>query len=307
VQAVTAGWSGSEAPRAAMRGLSPSFGHQSTGHGTTGETMMASHVAKLALGGHSFIQELGNDPKASHEEQCSIVAACIDSGIVTFDTTHHMERTALGSILEELGRRDEAEIMAWNFFEEPGREHELTPYRPYQPDSIDIMLRELRTDRIDIVVIHSQDDIARFHHELELAKRWIGQGKARTAAIGMSRVKDVQALPSGHPVTHVLEPYSAFSRGALAMFELAREHGLVTMALSPFVRGWKLDAIGGDTSEVAGIALRWVTSQPVIDTVVVSMRRSAWVHTNLASASKGALTPEEEIRLDGWLAQIAQK
>ncbi len=32
-----------------------------------------NYKSKLGLGGHSFIEALGNDPVASFEEQCSIV------------------------------------------------------------------------------------------------------------------------------------------------------------------------------------------------------------------------------------------
>ena len=46
--------------------------------------------------------------------------------------------------------------------------------------------------------------------------------------------------------------------------------------MSPFIRGWKLDAIGGDTPEVAAILLRWMVTQPVVDRVIVSMRKPAW-------------------------------
>jgi len=43
---------------------------------------------KLGLGGHSYIAQLGNDPPASFEEQCALVAACLDGGIHVLDTTY---------------------------------------------------------------------------------------------------------------------------------------------------------------------------------------------------------------------------
>ena len=80
----------------------------------------------MGLGGHSFIQELGNDPEASFEEQCAIVAAILDSGIYWIATTYYRERVALGNVLQHLrGRRKEARITAWNFFREPGKERQL--------------------------------------------------------------------------------------------------------------------------------------------------------------------------------------
>ena len=48
----------------------------------------------LILGGHSFIQQLGNDPQPSEATQLAIVAACLDQGITWFDTTYQPERLA---------------------------------------------------------------------------------------------------------------------------------------------------------------------------------------------------------------------
>ncbi len=76
------------------------------------------------------------------------------------------------------------------------------------------------------------------------------------------------------------------------------------IALSPFVRGWKLDEIGEDPTEVSGILLRWVASQNLDDQVIVSMRQSRWVQTNLDAVARGPLTEEEQVRLEGWLARV---
>ena len=77
---------------------------------------------KLILGGHSFIAQLGSDPAPDEKTQDAIVAACLDSGITTFDTTYLPERIALGKALQRLGRRSEAQLIAWNFFTDFGPE-----------------------------------------------------------------------------------------------------------------------------------------------------------------------------------------
>ncbi len=41
-------------------------------------------------------------------------------------------------------------------------------------------------------------------------------------------------------MTQVLAPYNAFHRGAADTFAAARDMGLGTIAMSPFVRGWRL-------------------------------------------------------------------
>ena len=115
-------------------------------------------------------------------------------------------------------------------------------------------------------------------------------------------------LPSGHPVSHVLAPYNAFNQDAAETFTQARTRNLCTVAMSPFIWGWKMDEIvaanGEDKAEVADVLLRWVTGQPLVDHVIVSMRRTDWVGRNLRSLARGPLTPDEQARLADWLARL---
>jgi aryl-alcohol dehydrogenase-like predicted oxidoreductase len=258
-------------------------------------------TSKLGLGGHSYMQQLGNDPKPAFEEQCEIVSTCLDNGIHLFDTTYYQERVALGDIMKQIGRREEARIMAWNFFRQPGREDDLVPHTPYEPHHLDIMLEELQTGFIDILVVHADDDADEQRRELELARDWMESGRVGSIALGMAKARHLDALPKGHPVGGVLTPYNAFAREAADAF--AKAKGMEMIALSPFVRGWKLDEIGEDPAEVSGILLRWVASQHLVDHVIVSMRKSEWVRANLDAVARGPLTEVEQARLQGWLAR----
>ncbi|TVY01498.1 aldo/keto reductase [Paenibacillus cremeus] len=259
--------------------------------------------SKLGLGGHSFIQELGNDPQASFDEQCNIVSACLDNGIRFIDTTYYQERVALGAVLQELGRRSEAVIMAWNFFNQPGAETKLVDYTPYEPHHIDVMLEELQTNYIDILVIHVHKNTEELHKELDLAKKWMQEGKVKKVALGMVKLEHLCQLLTDHQVSYVLAPYNAFNQGAKEMFLKAKEMGMTAIALSPFIRGWKLDEIGGNKGSVAEILLRWVAGQRLIDRVIVSMRKEEWVHTNLTAIDRGPLTQQEESKLREWIRE----
>ncbi|REE85167.1 aryl-alcohol dehydrogenase-like predicted oxidoreductase [Paenibacillus taihuensis] len=256
------------------------------------------NVTKLGLGGHSFIEELGNDPMASFEEQCAIVGACLDSGIQLIDTTYYQERVALGKVLQALSRRNEAEIMAWNFFNLPGQSDKLVGFSRYEPHHIDVMLQELQTDRIDVLVIHTHDDEHRLRQEMDLAKRWMDHGKVGTIGLGMVEPSHLDRLPADHPVTHVLAPYNIAHQRTQETFVIAKEMGLTTVALSPFVRGWKLDEIESD--QAADLLLRWVTEQEIVDKVIVSMRKQEWIHSNLQAARRGRLSDEEKRLINEW-------
>jgi aryl-alcohol dehydrogenase-like predicted oxidoreductase len=248
------------------------------------------------------MQQLGNDPKPALEEQIEIVSTCLDSGIRLFDTTYYQERVALGGILEHLGRRGEARIMAWNFFRQPGREDDLVPHTPYERHHLDIMLEELQTDFIDTLVVHADDGADGQRRELELAQDWMESGKVGSVALGMAKARHLDVLPEGHPISSVLIPYNAFAREAADIF--AKALGMERISLSPFVRGWKLDEIGEDPAEASGILLRWVASQDLVDHVIVSMRKREWVRANLDAVAGGPLTSGEQVRLRSWLARV---
>jgi aryl-alcohol dehydrogenase-like predicted oxidoreductase len=260
-----------------------------------------SQQQKLGLGGHTFIEELGNDPKATFEEQCDIVTACLDQGIHLIDTTYYQERVALGHILHNLGRRQEAIILAWNFFKQPGKENNLVSPSHYESHHIDIMLTELQTNYIDILVIHVDDDAAKMKQMLELAKQWIADGKVKKAALGMVKLEHLQQLPENHPISYALAPYNAFNQEALDMFKHAKKMGIGAIALSPYVRGWKLDEINEDKALVSDILLRWAAGNELVDSIIISMRKSEWVKANLETVRRGKLTHSEEEMLQSWI------
>jgi aryl-alcohol dehydrogenase-like predicted oxidoreductase len=263
-----------------------------------------SQNTRLGLGGHSFIQELGNDPHASFEEQCAIVTACLDAGLSWIDTTYYQERVGLGRVLAHLGRRSEARITAWNFFCQPGQENALVGFTPYEAHHLQSQLTELQTDSIDLLVIHAHDNQERLQQEMELARQWREEGRVKQVGLGMAQREHIDSLPQHHPFTHVLSPYNAFHLQAADTFHAAKRLGLKTVAMSPFVRGWNLDKIGGDTQAAAQLLLRWVLAQEIVDTVFVSMRRAAWVRANLEAEQRGPLNEAETAQVHQWAARL---
>ncbi len=203
--------------------------------------------------------------------------------------------------MQRLGRREEIHLTAWPFFKQVGQENALVGHQTLEPEHLNILLEELQTDPIDLLVIHCQDDAERLQRELALARGWMDEGKVKNVGLGMAEIRHLRQLPADHPVTQVLAPYNAFHRGAADMFAMARDRGLGTIAMSPFVRGWKLDEIPVDKEVAADILLRWVVFQPLVDQVIISMRREEWVHKNRAAVDQGPLTEREQEMLERWL------
>jgi aryl-alcohol dehydrogenase-like predicted oxidoreductase len=76
--------------------------------------------------------------------------------------------------------------------------------------------------------------------------------------------------------------------------------------MSPFVRGWKLDEIGEDKLKAADILLRWAAHNELVDLVIVSMRKSEWVATNLGTLQRGALSQKEADQLESWVQRLGK-
>jgi aryl-alcohol dehydrogenase-like predicted oxidoreductase len=263
----------------------------------------------LVLGGHSFIEQLGNDPPASPSAQASIVEACLDAGITWFDTTYQPERTALGRALKALGRRDEAVIIAWNFFTDFGPGQPVGGPEPYRPHHLAVLLEQLQTDRIDGLVVHPVEDPRQNRAQLELARAWQAAGRVRWLGTWHPGADAESAFGADNACQFMVRPLNLSTRDAGPAFAAAKRLGWQTLACSPFVRGWELDRLaanaaraGAATAEqararLADHLLRYSLHHPDVDRLIVAMRRAEWVARNAASARAGPLSEEER----AWL------
>lgn len=258
----------------------------------------------LILGGHSFIQQLGNDPQPSEATQLVIVAACLDQGITWFDTTYQPERLALGKALARLGRRAEVTIIAWNFFVDFDNNGEVGGPDYYQPHHIEQMLAQLQTNWIDCLVVHDLTDPDENQRQLALAQEWQAQGLVKRLGTWYPPENADQVL-AGSPFSFMVHPNNITTSQAAPVFAACKRLGWENFACSPFVRGWELDKLaqrltqthGGETctvrGQVADILLRYSLFQPDVDRLIVAIRNPEWVTRNIQSIAKGPVTAAE--------------
>jgi aryl-alcohol dehydrogenase-like predicted oxidoreductase len=266
----------------------------------------------LVLGGHSFIQQLGNDPPASEQEQHQIVESCLDHGITWFDTTYQPERVALGNVLHALGRREEATILAWNFFTDfsPGEPVGEATY--FRPGHIDCILEQLRTSYVDCLVVVALDDPEENQRQEELAIEWRSKGYVGSLGLWISDLAIVEQHRGGDPFRLAIRPFNIATKGAASVFAACRMRGFETVATSPFFRGWELDrtiarasARGhGDARAlrpvVADLMLRFSLFEHNVSRVIVAMRKTEWTVRNIESVARGPLSVEEQ----HWLQRV---
>jgi aryl-alcohol dehydrogenase-like predicted oxidoreductase len=281
--------------------------------------MTTSQNSPLVLGGHSFISQLGNEPCLSVDGQFRLIEACLNNGITWFDTTYQPERIALGRCLDTLGRRDEATLIAWNFFTEFEAGDEVGGPDYYEAHHIQQMLDELRTDQIDYLVVHAMDDPEENARQEALACEWQSQGKALKLGTWAPPSDILDLYDEENPYSFMVHPRNITTDDADTVFAGAKALGWETLACSPFVRGWELDRIvegilkiqGGEAhtvrSKTASLLLRYAFFQPDVDRLIVAMRDVAWVAENVESIGAGPLADEELSWLTSQCAYMVQK
>jgi hypothetical protein len=247
------------------------------------------------LGGHSFIQQLGTDPVPDATQAAEIVAACLDNGIIRFDTTYAPERVALGRALRELGRRDEATIIAWNFFAHFGPDDDIGSggLAPYRPEHLPIMLEELATDRIDLLIVRPS--------VIPSSRR----GRRNSLSSGSKREAGARSAPGGQTSPRrrriatrpLFRSTTSPRRRPAGTFEAYAERGWETYATSPFGPGWELERLAAERkrpiSALADLMLRYAAFAANVDFLMVSIRKVDWVVRNVDSWRRGPLSEQE--------------
>jgi len=266
----------------------------------------------LILGGHTFIHQLGSDPPTTPEQQATIVELCLNQGITWIDTTYEPERIALGGVLERLGRRDEAQIIAWNFFTAFGPGEPVGTSEYYQPGHIDRILEELRTSYVDCLIVHAGDDPEANRRQEALAMEWRDKGYTRALGTWSPSTAAMREYRSANPYTCVMCPINVTTGDMTRSLESYEALGWEVLATSPFHRGWELDRMAQQAaspghedaaalrSKLADLMLRYTLFHPHVDRVVVAMRKPEWVARNLASVRRGPLDPHDL----AWLKRL---
>src|SRR6266566_8981771 len=260
----------------------------------------------LILGGHSFISQLGNDPPVAKRDHYRIVESCLDGGIRWFDTTYQPERIALGNVLHAIERRNEATIMAWNFFTDFSPDDPVGKPEYYQPYHIDVILEQLRTDYVDCLVAILLNDPEENKRQEELLIEWRRKGYVRSLGLWIQDPAIIEQFRHDNPFRFAIRPFNITTTDeAGPIFAACKTLGWETIATSPFGRGWEIDKMiaaasargYGDAETlrpiVADLMLRFSLFQDNVDRVIVAMRKVEWINRNLESVSRGPLTVDE--------------
>jgi predicted oxidoreductase len=263
---------------------------------------------------------LGDDPDTSAAHVQAKVEACLSQGITTMDQADiyggYTAEAIFGAALRAApGLRDRIEIVTKCDIVAPVGRHAAARVKYYDTSvkhitaSLEASLRDMATDRVDLLLIHRPDPLMDHHETGRALDALVASGKVRAVGVSNFRPWDFSLLQSAMTtplVTNQIELSlncrAPFANGDLAFLQ---ERGLPPMAWSPLAGGHlraeandglsgRLDAL----AKVAGtdwtaVAVAWLLHHParvipvlgtntlsriagISDTLKVPMDRQTW-------------------------------
>jgi predicted oxidoreductase len=230
---------------------------------------------------------LGDDPDTSPAHVQAKVEACLNQGITTMDQAAiyggYTAEAILGAALKAApGLRDKIEIVTKCDIVAPVGRHAGARGKHYDTSaahitaSVEASLREMATDRIDLLLIHRPDPLINPDETGTALDALVASGKVRAVGVSNFRPWDMDLLQSrmsARLVTNQIElslsAHEAFVNGDLAYLH---QHRIAPMAWSPLAGGElakaaglreKLDALGAESgTDWSAVAVAWLLHHP---------------------------------------------
>ncbi|MGL4234530.1 aldo/keto reductase [Tabrizicola sp.] len=195
---------------------------------------------------------LGDDPDTSPAHVQTKIEACLAQGITTMDQADiyggYTAEGLLGAALKAApSLRDRIEIVTKCDIVAPAGRHSAARVKYYDTSaahitaSVEASLREMATDRIDLLLIHRPDPLMDHHETGRALDTLVASGKVRAVGVSNFRPWDFTLLQSAMSqplITNQIELSLAcrdpFVNGDLAFLQ---ERGRPPMAWSPLAGG----------------------------------------------------------------------
>ncbi|MCU0900429.1 MAG: aldo/keto reductase [Cypionkella sp.] len=203
---------------------------------------------------------LGDDADTSPAHVQAKVEACLAQGITTMDQAdiyggYTAEAIFGGALKAAPGLRDQIEIVTKCDIVAPAGRHAAARVKYYDTGaahitaSVEASLRDMATDRIDLLLIHRPDPLMDHIETGAALDALVASGKVRAVGVSNFRPWDFDLLQSGMKtrlVTNQIElslrAHDGFTNGDVAFHQ---RHGQPLMAWSPLAGGSLLS--GADT------------------------------------------------------------
>lgn len=195
---------------------------------------------------------LGDDDDTSAAHIVAKIEACLAQGLTTLDQADiyggYTAEALLGTAFKAApGLRDRVEIVTKCDIVAPVGRHAGARVKHYDTSaahitaSVESSLRDMGTDRIDLLLIHRPDPLMDHHETGAALDRLVASGKVLAVGVSNFRPWDVDLLQSAmktrvcaNQIELSLMAHEAFTNGDLAYLQQRR---IVPMAWSPLAGG----------------------------------------------------------------------
>ncbi|GAA2302206.1 aldo/keto reductase [Streptomyces caniferus] len=250
-----------------------------------------SGVQVPALGQGTW--HMGNDP-ARRAEEIAALRRGLDLGLSVIDTAEMYGNGAAEELVGEAmhGRRDEAFVVS-----------KVLPFHADRRGTLDACrasLRRLRTDRIDLYLLHWRGSVP-LDETVEALESLVAQGSIGSWGVSNFDVDDLADLPEGALPQTDQVLYNLTRRGPEHdLFPRCRELAVPVMAYSPVEQGRLLghEALTSLASArgwtPAQVALAWVLRR---DDVIAIPKAGSTAHVEENHAALGLHLTDDDLRL----------
>lgn len=232
---------------------------------------------------------LGDDTDTSPGHVAAKIAACLDQGITTMDQADiyggYTAEGLLGAALKASPElRNKIEIVTKCDIVAPVGRHASARVKHYDTSaahiraSVEASLREMATDRVDLLLIHRPDPLMDHNDTGAALDALVASGKVRSVGVSNFRPWDLSLLQSGmetplatNQIELSLLCHEPFTNGDLAFLQ---EHAIPPMAWSPLGGGRlfreenaqlaaALGRIGAASGvDASAVAIAWLLHHP---------------------------------------------
>jgi aryl-alcohol dehydrogenase-like predicted oxidoreductase len=152
--------------------------------------MDTSNVGSLSLS--TLALGVGNITSANHARVAAVVGAALEAGVTYFDISNRPDSTEQGLADMLAGHRDEVVIgTKFGSRPRPGVLYDASPAEVRR--SVEHSLRNLRTDRIDLLFLHRPDPATPFADTLGALDELVQAGKVREVACSKFTAEQLRA------------------------------------------------------------------------------------------------------------------
>lgn len=240
-------------------------------------------------------------PPADHDEAVAVLRRAVELGVDFIDTADSYGPTISEELIAEaLAPYGDVKVATKAGLVRTGPGEWWPVGRPeYLRQQLELSLRRLRVDAIDLWQLHRIDPAVPREDQFGVLKEALDSGRVRAVGLSEVSVEEVEAARQVVPIATVQNLYNVANRQSEAVLQHCEAHGIGFIPWYPLAAG-DLAAPGGPLATAAehhgvtpgAVALAWLLARSPVMLPIPGTGKVAHLEQNMAAADL-ELTPDE--------------